>query len=637
MKFLIYDKDRAWKIAKKLNNQDDIDLAKRLRNQTLSVIRAAKANFVQEELNGENSAKKFWEKINYVMPNGIKKTNFNLIDKNSDIPIPAHNTADYINNFFADIGPNLANAIGNNNNQQMRQSAPKAIMSEIRVTEIEVLPAVKTINNYKSSSIDYLSSRILKDAFLAIIPQLTFLYNKSFVSNKFPGSWKIAKVIPLQKAGDSSDVNNLRPVSLLPLPGKLAERLAHTKISKFLEENQMLNVNQGGFRKNRSTIAMTADFTEDIGLGLNEHEYTLASFVDLRKAFDTVNHGILINKLQEFGLHANTILWLIDYLTDRKQICFANNVKSNTRNMVCGVPQGSILGPILFLLYIDDLENVLDHCKVKLYADDTVLYSTNIDEAEAHANIRNDIGNLYEWCNTNKLTVNIKKTKLMLFGTKGMLKRASYHDVYIGNEKLKYVNNFMYLGIKLDNHLTFESHAKECCRQVSHKNFVFSKIRRFINVPQAIAIFKSMIQPYFFYGDIFLHNISVRTKDKMQKLQNKALRLCLQRDNRAHVPLLHKDSGANLIKDRMDINLLNFMFKRKGNLSLLQPQPRELRRYEACVFKEYISNNRTFESCVAFQGAQKWNLLSVEERNEPTYEGFKIRQRQKLKNKLLGM
>ena len=195
----------------------------------------------------------------------------------------------------------------------------------------------------------------------------------------------------------------------------------------------------------------------------------------------------------------------------------------------------------------------------------------------------------------------------------------------------------MYLGIKLDNHLTFESHAKECCRQVSHKNFVFSKIRRFINVPQAIAIFKSMIQPYFFYGDIFLHNISVRTKDKMQKLQNKALRLCLQCDNRAHVPLLHKDSGVNLIKDRMDINLLNFMFKRKGNLSLLQPQPRELRRYEACVFKEYISNNRTFESCVAFQGAQKWNLLSVEERNEPTYEGFKIRQRQKLKNKLLGM
>ena len=491
-----------------------------------------------------------------------------------------------------------------------------------------MLSAVKTIDNYKSSLIYYLSSRILKDAFLAIIPQLTFLYNKLFSCTKFPISWKIAKVIPLQKTGDSSDVNNLRPVSLLPLPGKLAERLAHSKISKFLEDNQMLNENQGGFRKNKSTIATTTDFTDDIGLGLNEDKYTLASFVDLRKAFDTVNHGISIDKLHEFGLHRNTISWLTDYLSDRKQLCFANNVTSNTRDMVCGVPQGSILGPMLFLLYINYLENALEHCDVKLYADDTVLYSTSQDEAEAHTNIRNDMGLLFEWYNTNKLTVNIKKTKLMLFGTKGMLKRAKYHDVFIGNEKLKYVNNFMYLGIKLDNLFTFEAHAKECCRQVAHKNVILSKIRRFVNVPQALTIYKSMIQPYFHYGDIFLHNIRAKTK---------AIRLCLQRHNRAHIPYLHRDSNVNSVEDRMTTNLLNFMYKRKCNTNLLQVQPRELRRYEACLFVEYISYNTTFKSCVAYQGAQKWNALPVRLRNEPTYEGFKSQQKQKLRNNLLAM
>ena len=123
----------------------------------------------------------------------------------------------------------------------------------------------------------------------------------------------------------------------------------------------------------------------------------------------------------------------------------------------------------------------------------------------------------------------------------------------------------------------------------------------------------------------------------MQKLQNKALRLCLQRDNRANVPLLHKDSGVNYVEDKRDTNLLNFMYKRKCNNNLLQPLPRELRRFEASLFREYVSNNRTFESCILYQGAPKWNALTVKERNEPTYDGFKANQRQKLKNRLLAM
>ena len=333
---LIYDKDIAWKRARKSNNPDHIE-AKRLRNYTLSVIRQAKANFVQQEIVEEaNSAKKNWEKINYIMPNSTKSKCLNLVDQITKQPISDGETADFINDFFADIGPKLAEKIDMNDPINRPNMTYKSLMNEMHATEVEVLNAVKEIDIYKSSSIDNLSSQILKDAFTVLIPQVTYMYNCSFESNKFPDLWKMAKVIPLQKTGNRSDVNNLRPVSLLPLPGKIAERLAHTQIIQFLEENSLLNENQGGFRKNKSTIASASELTNDIGLGLNEGKYTVACFVDLRKAFYTVNHEVLINKLYEFGLHETTILWLKNYLENRSQLCIANNKQSSPRDMTCG-------------------------------------------------------------------------------------------------------------------------------------------------------------------------------------------------------------------------------------------------------------------------------------------------------------
>ena len=160
----------------------------------------------------------------------------------------------------------------------------------IELTEVEKL--VKDINTCKASSVNFISSHVLKDVFSVITRQLCFMYNLSFTSGIFPNDWKIANVIPLRKGGDSTDVNNLRPVSMLPLPGKLAERLMHSHISKFVEDNGLLTDKQGGFRKGRSTISTVADLTDEILLGINSKEYTLASFIDLKKAFDTINHDM---------------------------------------------------------------------------------------------------------------------------------------------------------------------------------------------------------------------------------------------------------------------------------------------------------------------------------------------------------
>ena len=182
--------------------------------------------------------------------------------------------------------------------------------------------------------------------------------------------------------------------------------------------------------------------------------------------------------------------------------------------------------------------------------------------------------------------------------------------------------------MKLDSGLHFETHAKECIRLVSHKIFLLSKIRRFLNKHQALTIYRSKIMPYFDYGDIFLTGIQVKTRDMLQKIQNRALRLILNRNSRHNVWELHHEALIPFLDDRRTCHLANLVYKRKHIQDYIQLPNRRLRNFEAPVFIEYQSNNATFERSVLFKGAKLWNGMSVEDRNIENYDSFK-RQRKK--------
>ena len=314
----IHEKNRAWKKAKRTHNPDDIIVAKRLRNNSKAIVRRAKGDFVQDYIEDNIiSLKKFWEKINYLLPSTTSGNSIQLIDKTNDLPITIEQTPKFINEYFTNIGPELAKDFKLPWLDNMRHYSVLDAMPKLIVTEAMVLDIVKNIDIHKSSAIKNINTNVLKDAFMAIIPQLTFMYNLSFVTNIFPDSWKTATVIPLQKPGDPSDVSNLRPISLLPLPGKILERIAHTQISNYLEDAKSLSPHQGGFRKGKSTIDTVASFTDDILLALNTKRFTIATFIDFKKAFDTVDHIILCNKLKYYGLHPDTTSWIGSYLTNR--------------------------------------------------------------------------------------------------------------------------------------------------------------------------------------------------------------------------------------------------------------------------------------------------------------------------------
>ena len=462
-------------------------------------------------------------------------------------------------------------------------------------------------------------------------------YNLSFSLSNVPSSWKISKVTPIPKPGDKTNVNNLRPVSLLPLPGEIAERLVHDQLNRYLEDNDLLNPNQNGFREGRSTMDSIATFTDDVLLNINRGCPSIAVFVDMRKAFDTVSHGILLKKLDRLGLHPMTIGWLKDYLTNRFQLTLANNVCSTPLPVRCGVPQGSILGPLLYLIYVNDIDAKLQNCSVKLYADDTVLYVSAPDAQIACDQLQPDLNIFAQWCKLNQLTINTTKTKAMLFGTRHALKLAPKLTLRLDNKVLDFVDSYTYLGACLDGLLDFEKHAKNTLKLVAHKIKIFSKIRAYVNKAQALTIYKAKILPYFYYADLLYIGSYQRTLTKLQKQQNRALRICLCRGYRVKENALHKEARVELLSHRREAHLNNYMYKRKGLPEYINNSEGKTRLFDAVVLSETHVVRTTAARSIQYKGAKAWNSLPAKVRNLPSYGAFKLHQKQANKHRTLNL
>ena len=441
---------------------------------------------------------------------------------------------------------------------------------EIKETkEVEVFREIAKINIIKSSGFDTINSRVIKEAFKATTPQLTKILNMSIQTGLFPQQWKLATVIPIPKTGDLSKVENYRPISLLPLPGKILEKLIHEQVEANLEKANFFTKYQHGFRKNHSTIHATLQLINQINHNIDKGIPTAAIFIDFREAFDCVNHRALIDKVRSTNLGPKTCTWIENYLSDRQQQVLVNGVRSEKLVIRQGVPQGSTLGPLYYIIYANDIPQMLEN-GAALYADDTVLYTKTNNLAKIEKGLQKDMDSLAKWCYDNKLTFNTGKTKLMVFGNKKARDKLGSMEIRFEGRRIEEATAYNYLGIKLDQTLSYDLHVKSLIQRVSDKITHLRKIRRFKNNKAALSIYKNMILPILEYGDILLISAKKVARTRLQTLQNKALKCALGLDSLTDTNEVHKLAKLEKLHVRRKQHMLQLMYKQLENTLLWQ-------------------------------------------------------------------
>ena len=401
---------------------------------------------------------------------------------------------------------------------------PSFSFSFIPFTTSEVFYALSTIDPKKSVGEDNLDPFLLKASTPLITDIVCYIFNLSISSGIIPRAWKTAHVIPLHKGQNKSDPNNYRPISKLSCLAKILESLVHNQLKSFLHNYSVLSPYQSGFRAKHSTISATTLVLNDILTALDKKLFCATLFVDLSKAFDTVDHSLLLERLRLIGFNPSACTWFKNYLSGRYQCIKFGAVKSEFLHIAKGVPQGSILGPILFIIYINNVVNTLQDCNTHLYADDTILYCFS-DSVEKSINMLQLSFDIFQKSLLDlKLVLNADKTKSMLF-TKGRVLNGHYTQLCTSNgTAIERVPHYKYLGIWLDEKLTFNTHIEILIKKLRMKLGFFYRNRSCFPWPTRKRLIESLFLSVLDYGDIIYRNASATTLKSLDSVYHSALR-----------------------------------------------------------------------------------------------------------------
>ena len=450
----------------------------------------------------KSNMKSTWRLLNEVLNNKKSKsylqTTFNNDNREISDPIEI---ADHFCEYFTNIGPNLESSIPPSS-RSCRSFLSGTYMNSIFLrptTEQEILEICSSFRSGAASGYDQITMNVVKETVDVEIQPLTYIIDLSLSSGVVPDQMKIARVIPLFKSGDLSLFTNYRPVSFLPAFSEILERIVYNRLINFLNKYSILSCNQYGFRKNHSTAYALIQLYDKLSDAIDEGNVTLGLFIDLSKAFDTVNHDILLAKLEFYGVRGVALEWFKSYLSCRSQFVQYNGYSSSSKYIKCGVPQGSILGPLLFLLnIINDLCDVSKALDFILFADDTNIFYSHKDQNYLMEIVNTELKKLSSWFQANKPSINIKKSNFILFKTKQNRRTLDLH-FSINENEIDRVHEVLFLGVILDEHLSWKPQIQNVARKISKSIGIICKSSFYLNKNSLCTLYYSLVYPYLHY------------------------------------------------------------------------------------------------------------------------------------------
>jgi len=614
------------------------DFYRRYRNMVTGEIRRKRADYYTNLFDSiRGNIGSVWKHINkLVRPTVSEKTNGGIRLKLDDtLHEDSHYLAERMNEYFSTIGSNINNSfdgsVGRDFHSYLGGSSVNSLFLN-PVTEAEVRDVIMSLKS-KSINLDSVPVKVIKYLSPIISGVLSFLINKCFLDGKFPDIFKTARIVPIYKGGDAENISNYRPISILNNFSKIFEKCMYRRLYSYLCSNNILSERQFGFRRGKCTMQAIVNFLKPVYHELDDGNLVFALFLDFKKAFDCVPHHILLGKMHFHGIRGIPLELFTSYLSGRKQFTVVNGCTSSLAGINCGVPQGSTLGPLLFLVFINDLLNSTPFFNFNLFADDSVVSCSFPRQRinDFHTTINEKLAEIYQWLCANRIKLNVSKTKYVIFSYRGEFQLNSIH---INQSEIENVKCIRYLGLCIDNNLRFDEHINTISTKVARSVGILGRIRELIPMSVAKMIYFALVYPYFDYCITIWGNTAGCYLNKLILLQKRAIRIL------AGVPYLHHtDELFN------DFKILKICDLYRYNVGLYMYRTLNLGNYDA-ELSAYVSENsdrlvyttrnnlsirlprykcESSKSSVFYTSSKLWNELPLAVKSSESVNIFKRR------------